>query len=66
MDKDFDKLVVKIIRICDEDGRLLADHAHGVGATTDEAIEDALRQVARKHGIDFETALLTWDDWMAG
>src|SRR5918996_756752 len=45
-----------------EDGSLLADHEYGAGATTDEAIEDALRRVAERHGINLEASLLTWDD----
>jgi hypothetical protein len=57
-----DELVVKVIRIGDEDGSLLADHEYGAGATTDEAIEDALRRVAERHGINLEASLLTWDD----
>jgi hypothetical protein len=60
------ELTVKVIHICDEEGRLLEDHAYGVGESVDEAIKDALRDVAKKYGLDYETELLTWDDWAAG
>jgi hypothetical protein len=63
MAEELREFVVKVIRAYDDDGNKLADYEYSVGATTDDAVWDALWRAAKRHGL--KETNLNWDDWEA-